>query len=193
MKSYLHHLLVIGFTLSIAMTSFGQADTTIVNKTWANWILASIDYAEENYTIMPKQFTSVLFAQYSITNVNENESFNSSVFKFLEANYGDKLKHGKLYFVQRYFPTACGFYNNAKYSVVLDSIHSFEIFKQSGEDYNWEIGKDASSDFKGFETKFEEYTNFENLSRVDGLLPYYYIITEFDKGNVRVKTLFARL
>ncbi len=193
MKKYSHYFIAIGLTLSVAMASFGQADTVAVNKTWANWILASIDYAEKNYTIMPRQFTSVLFRQYSNSSVNGNESFNSSIFKFLKTNYRDNLKQGKFYFVQSYNPSACSFYDNANYSIVLDTNQSIRIHKSLYGNFSWKRSLVTNIDFKDFKTKFEEYSDFYNLSEVDGLLPNYYIITEFNKGNVRVKTLFAHL
>ena len=193
MKYYSHQLLVLGFTLSVAFNCFGQADTTLVNKIWANWILASIDYTEKNYTIMPSQFTSVLLSQHSGAGTNGNESFNSSVFKFLETNFSDNLKQGKCYFIQCYSPSACGFYDNAKYSIVLDTNRSIEIFSQSTWGYNWEIGISTDLDFNDFETKFEGFNDFYNLSEENDVLPFYYIITEFNNGNVSVKTLFTHL
>lgn len=178
------------FILSICFVSnsYSQSEKEILDAKYANWILATTSYIENNGEIIPKVFNHWMinsFYPYP-SDRDKYESFNGSILKFLKENYNESFTDGKLFFVQKYSSIYHG--NNKPYAILDESNLRTEISRKYREQNIWESDGFTSFDFKEFEKKFDAFNDFETCNGNNSGL-YYYLITEFDKDSVRIKIL----
>lgn len=192
MKINIPRTLALLFAISISVNGYSQDEKHIKDKIWANWILESINYAETNYEILPWPFVSILLNRFNSLTDSYSESFNGKVLTFLNENFFEDIKNKKTYFIRSYSGFGC--INNYSFFVLNESNQMTEInmdFRNKGTGLS--KSKTTQFSFREFEKRFNSYQDFERVELKESSFANYYLITEFNRGLVKIKIVMDEI